>query len=277
MNSARRAATLAPEQADVVLFADTFNNYFESENAHGGAAGAGSGRLQGARGAPRRGRRATGPPAVLRAHLPRQRPGRPGQGRSAPRGRSDAPVRRARRAGGRPGAILPADAARRIPRHGPGRGRRSARRAGLPVRRIPRPRARRRPPEPAAASAAGQQRAAARPLPPESVRRGAAGAGGAGPDSGPEGRADRIELLRHGRQLRLRSGALRRVDADGRTVAAAGGARGGGRHAAGGRRHQLPAPDRRRHARRRRPARGGARGARAGAALARSLQRSVRS
>ena len=37
---------------------------------------------------------------------------------------------------------------------------------------------------------------------------------------------DRVELLRHGRQLRLRGRALRGVDADGRAVAAAGGARG---------------------------------------------------
>ena len=55
-------------------------------------------------------------PAVLRPHLPRQRPGRPGQGGSAPRGRSAAPVRGARRAGGRARAVLPADPARRIPR-----------------------------------------------------------------------------------------------------------------------------------------------------------------
>ena len=67
------------------------------------------------------------------------------------------------------------------------------------------------------AAAAATRDAAARPLPPEGVRRGRAGRStvlrlvpGADVD------ADRVDLLRHGRQLRLRGRALRRVDADGR-------------------------------------------------------------
>ena len=43
----------------------------------------------------------------------------------------------------------------------------------------------------------------ARPLPPEGLRRGAADAGGAAPDSRCQARADRDLLLRHGRQFRL--------------------------------------------------------------------------
>ncbi len=51
------------------------------------------------------------------------------------------------------------------------------------------------------------------------------------------------ELLRHGGRLRLRRRNLRRVDRDGRAVAAAGRAQGRRRHLPGGRRHLLPPPD----------------------------------
>ncbi len=68
---------------------------------------------------------------------------------------------------------------------------------------------------------------------------------------GPRGRVGRVELLRDGGKLRLRRRALRRVGADGRAVAPAGRARGGGGHADRRGRHELPAPDRRSHARRR--------------------------
>ena len=112
--------------------------------------------------------------------------------------------------------------------------------------------------------AAAEARARARPLPSEGVRRDACGRRGAEADSRPAGGSDRVELLRDGRQLRLRGGALRRIDEDGRAVAAAGGPQGGRGHADRRRRHQLPAPDRRRHPRHRR-ARGAARGPRAGA------------
>ena len=58
-----------------------------------------------------------------------------------------------------------------------------------------------------------QARAAARPLPPEGVRR--HGRDGAGAEADPRagGRDDRVELLRHGRRVRLRGRALRGLDA----------------------------------------------------------------
>ena len=74
-----------------------------------------------------------------------------------------------------------------------------------------------------------QQRAPARPLPPEGVRRDAGGRARAQARARPGGGDDRVELLRHGGRLRLRGGALRRVDEDGRERAAAEGARGGRR------------------------------------------------
>ena len=55
-----------------------------------------------------------------------------------------------------------------------------------------------------------------------------------------------FELLRHGRQLRLRGRTLRDVDRHGRAVAAARRAQGRSRCADRGRRHIVPAPDRRR-------------------------------
>ena len=55
-----------------------------------------------------------------------------------------------------------------------------------------------------------------------------------------------FELLRHGRQLRLRGRALRDLDRHGRAVAAARRAQGRSRGADRGRRHLVPPPDRRR-------------------------------
>ena len=78
---------------------------------------------------------------------------------------------------------------------------------------------------------------------------------GAALDSRPRRRNDRVELLRHGRRIRLRRRPLRRVDADGRAVAAAGRAHRPCRHADRRRRHELPAPDRRRDAQRPSPRR----------------------
>jgi Fe-S oxidoreductase len=102
----------------------------------------------------------------------------------------------------------------------------------------------------------------ARPLPPEGLRRGEPGDGGAQAHSRRAARTDRKLVLRHGRQLRLRGQPLRGVDADGRGQPAAGHPQAARRHR-GGRRHQLPPPDRRRRA-----ARGGACGGAAGAAPA---------
>ena len=85
----------------------------------------------------------------------------------------------------------------------------------------------------------------ARPLPSEGVRHGAEGAGGTAPHSRRRADADRELVLRHGGQLRLRGRALRDIDGDGRAQPAAGAAS-GARRADRRRRHQLPAPDRRR-------------------------------
>ncbi len=60
-------------------------------------------------------------------------------------------------------------------------------------------------------------------------------------------RRGRIELLRDGRQLRLRDRTLRCLDADGRALAAPGRACRRRRDADRRRRHELPASDRRRH------------------------------
>jgi hypothetical protein len=59
------------------------------------------------------------------------------------------------------------------------------------------------------------QRAGAWPLPSEGLRRGAPGADRAGLDSAAAGVHDRVVLLRHGGQLRLRGRALRRFEAMG--------------------------------------------------------------
>ena len=83
---------------------------------------------------------------------------------------------------------------------------------------------------------------------------------GAGAGRGPRGRDRGVELLRHGRRLRLRRRHLRGVDGHGRAVPAAGRAPGRARHRHRRRRLLLPPPDPRRHrppaaARRAHPAR----------------------
>ena len=77
-----------------------------------------------------------------------------------------------------------------------------------------------------AEAAAAEGALAARPLPPEGVRRHERDAGGAGAGARARRQLIEFELLRHGRQLRLRGRALRDVDRHGRAVAAAGRAQG---------------------------------------------------
>ena len=74
--------------------------------------------------------------AVLRAHLPGDRPGHEGQERSAPVAAGVAAVRRQGRAGRRPGTVVPVHLARRVSRHGPRRGGAGGLRQRLPVRGI---------------------------------------------------------------------------------------------------------------------------------------------
>ena len=124
--------------------------------------------------------------------------------------------------------------------------RKKRQRAGAAVRGVSGARGRGRAPA-AAARSRRRQGAGARPLPPEIVRRVQAGRAGASADSRSQGRDHRIQLLRHGRRLRLRRRHLSGLDRHGRAVAAAGGARRRCRHADRRRRHLVPAPDRRRH------------------------------
>ena len=125
---------------------------------------------------------------------------------------------------------------------------------GLAVRRVHRPRGGSRS-LPGAVQAGAGTCAAARALPPESVRRGATGDGRAQAHPRCPTRADRNLLLWHGWQLWLRSRAPLGVHADGRGGAATRHSQTARRYRRG-RRHQLPPPDCRR-----RPAEGRARGA----------------
>ena len=149
----------------------------------GGARGGGLSRAPGARG--RRPKRKCAP-AVLRPHFPRQRPGGRGKGRGAAHPRSASALRRARPAHHRAGAFVSLHPARRIQVHAARREHRSARRTGGVVRRIPRRRAPGRQIEAQAQAPAAEKGPAARPLPPESLRRDATGGAGARPGSGTE-------------------------------------------------------------------------------------------
>ena len=103
-----------------LLLADTFNRWFEPENLRAAL------RVLTAAGYRVRMPEVARPPAVLRPHLPRGRHGGQGTQRGAPHARHA----RRRSAGDRPGAFLPADAARRVPLAAAGcRGRRAGRAA----------------------------------------------------------------------------------------------------------------------------------------------------
>ena len=207
------ATSWTPERADVILFVDTFTQYFEPENAHAALEVLRGGRV------PRRDR------GGVRTTMPTVRGRCAAAGRSWPRGSS---TKRSARRAAWSGALAP-HAARgaaivglepsclltlrdEFLVLGLGEAAQTLAERDVPVRGIPRARVRgdgrlALPLGPLARNA----RAAARPLPPEGVRCG--GAGGGGPEAGPRtgGRARRVELLRHGRQLRLRGGALRRL------------------------------------------------------------------
>ena len=243
----RGATTLA--RADVVLFVDTFTNYFEPENARAA--------LRGAARPPAIASRSRARPttsraaAVLRPHLSRRGPGR--RGASARRGacsRRSRPYVERGVADRRARAVVPAVAARRVPGAWvSATPRRRSRRARCCSRSSSRA-STRRAPEAAARRAAADARAAARPLPPEGVRR----------------VSRRREAVLRARSPGSRSRSSSRAAAAWRAAsatrpstttsrwrwpscAAAGGARGRRGHADRRRRHELPPPDRRRHAR----------------------------
>ena len=128
------------QRREVVLFADTFNRYFERENLDAALAvlSAGGYRVHLAQA----GRRFVAA-AVLRPHVPLHR--------QVDEARKEAErtlaaldaVRVARRAGGRPGAELPAQLPRRSPGDDQGRARAAACRARADLRGIPGARSRR--------------------------------------------------------------------------------------------------------------------------------------
>ena len=150
--------------------------------------------------------------AVLRPHLPHRGSGRRGESRGAPRrGRARA-VRRARRRHRRARAVVPAVAARRVPGDGPRRRRMPSRRARVPDRGIPR----RASTAPAASTCRSRRcRRRARWCTAIVTRRRSTRCRAVREVlelvPGLAGRDGRIELLRHGRQLRLRGRALRRL------------------------------------------------------------------
>ena len=144
-------------------------------------------------------------------------PGRGARARALER-RAPAPVRRARRAHRGAGAVVPAHPARRVrgsPAHGRGTGGRARQ---LSPRGVPGPRAHAwaRAPLPRPRPA----RPSSRPLPPEGDR--GHGPHGGGPPVGRlHGGGGRLGLLRHGRLLRLREGALRHLGRRGQSPARA--------------------------------------------------------
>ena len=173
--AARQAATSATARAakPVVLFVDTFNDYFETENALAAVARAAGRRL------PVHVARATSAAASRSAAAARCWPpacvdeARGASARAARR----AAAARARRgiADRRPRAVVPADLARRVPRAGPRRRGRDGRGAALLFEEFLAARGRGRPVRPLLQRCRASA-AAARPLPPEGLRRDDAGA-----------------------------------------------------------------------------------------------------
>ncbi len=139
---------------------------------------------------------------VLRPDVSLGRPGRSRPRRTRSADHNLCAVRRARRAHRRSGAELSLDSARRTALAALRRDRKKYQRARLVVRGVFGPRGRSRPP---AAETWRRRRESpgARPLSSEIVRRVQIGRAGASADSRSECRNHRVELLRHGRRLRL--------------------------------------------------------------------------
>ena len=197
--------------SEVVLFADTFNTWFEPENARGAVRVLEAAGFRVHAAAPPAGRT---PPAVLRADVPRRRPRR-----GSPARAGSGPSRRSRRSSS---AAFPSSA------WSPRACSRSATRtscsawSGIWAERgsccsrnsSPRP-----PPKGISHSpctAGAETRPPPRPLPPEGVRGHARGRAHPPARAGSGSGDRRIELLRHGRRLRPRGRTLRGVDGDGR-------------------------------------------------------------
>ena len=180
------------------------------ERARRGA-GAASRRLSGSS---RRTSTGRATPAVLRSDVPRRGSRRGGETRNGTHAPGAGAARGTRRAHRRARAFVPAH----VPRRGPGArvGAGGERGAIPPVRGARRRRRRAGGSEHDPSLPCRQARAPARPLPPEGIRR-HAGARDHAAARARAGRRDRRdELLRHGRRIRLRGGALRHLDGDGR-------------------------------------------------------------
>ena len=210
-----RSVTPTQPRGEVMLFADTFNRWFEPENLRAAL------RVLTAAG--------------YRVRMPEYR-GRPlCCGRTClsagmvdkARGEARRTLDGARRrpAGDRPGTVLPADVARRVPLAAARRRDRRAGRPRVPAQRVPGARKARA----GASKPHAGDGARARALPPEIVRRLPGRARHAEAHPGADGEADRIVLLRHGRLVRLSGGNAGGVARDGRGRPAAGGARRRGR------------------------------------------------
>ena len=149
----------------------------------------------------------------------------------------------------RDGAVLPVDAARRVPRPAAGRPAGAGGRAAIgAARRAARPHREGGGRPAAGVPAARGDGALPRPLPPARARRRRRVAGRTAERAGRAGGGAGRGLLRHGRRLRLRGGALRRVHGRRRAGAVPGGAREPRRN----RRHHrrvLPPAGRARHGR----------------------------
>jgi hypothetical protein len=201
------------EDADVVLFVDTFTATSSPRTRARRCA------VLGAAGIASRLRSTRWRGAVLRAHVSHGGP----RDEARPRATHDRGTCACRRARGvaivglEPSCLC--RCATNISSWASGR-REAHRRAGMLIEEFLAAEQRRAPPA-AASRAAGVARAPSRALPPEGVRRAGPDGGRAAPGAEPRGRRRRVELLRHGRQLRLRSGARGRIARDGGAVAAA--------------------------------------------------------
>ena len=200
----RVATTRLRREANVVLFVDTFTNYFEPENAHAALRGAAAPPVTASRGARAR-RRVARPLCCGRTFLAA---GLVDEARHEARAhaRGARAARRARRR--RSSASSRRVCCRCATNSWSLRPRRDARRLAaraLLIEEFLAREARAGRFDAAARAAAAEARAAARPLPPEGVRRDGADASRAArwfPELAVD--VDRVELLRHGRQLRLR-------------------------------------------------------------------------
>src|SRR6266568_3676675 len=209
------------EGAEVVLFADTFNRYFERENIDAAL-------------------------VVLRPHVAFGRQGPGGAARGGAGRRRARPVDRPRRSHRGSRAELHLRVPRRDSRPAQDRRRPAACRASIHLRGIS-GRGSGCGKTSLAARAYGAPRAPARPLSPEIVRRHAGGGTRAQTRAGSRGRDRGIELLWHGGRVRLWPRHDRRLARHGRAEPAARGAQRRRRHAHRRRRYLLPPADPRRH------------------------------